>query len=130
MTATEHTRADGLDSHAHGRDAQGYAFTLFVSGASDASARAIEHVREICDARLPGRHDLSIVDLNQEPALAAHHHVLATPTLVRDRPLPSRMVVGDMSDHQRILAALDVVPGASGSSGAHRAEVSPRDGAS
>jgi circadian clock protein KaiB len=87
-----------------------YGFTLFVSGASDASARAIECVREICDSELAGCHDLSVVDLHQQPALADHHHVLATPTLVRDRPLPSRIVVGDMSDRQRILAALGVVP--------------------
>jgi circadian clock protein KaiB len=87
-----------------------YAFILFVSGASDASARAIESVREICDAELPGCHELSVVDLHQQPEMAEHHRVLATPTLVRDRPLPSRIVVGDMSDHQRILTALGVAP--------------------
>ena len=34
--------------------------------------------------------------------------MLATPTLIKDHPLPSRMLVGDMSDHVRILLALDV----------------------
>jgi circadian clock protein KaiB len=85
-----------------------YELTLFVSGASESSARAIANIREICDAHLGGRHQLNIVDLNQEPALAGPHHVLATPTLIRDRPLPPRMLVGDMSDHIRILVALDV----------------------
>jgi circadian clock protein KaiB len=85
-----------------------YTLTLFVSGASDASALAITNIREICDEHLIGRHRLSIIDLNQEPDRAAEHHVLATPTLVKDRPLPSRMLVGDMSDHVRILLALDV----------------------
>jgi circadian clock protein KaiB len=85
-----------------------YELTLFVSGASDSSAQAITNIREICDAHLNGRHQLKIVDLNQEPALAGEHHVLATPTLVKDRPLPLRMLVGDMSDHVKILLALDV----------------------
>jgi circadian clock protein KaiB len=85
-----------------------YELTLFVSGASESSARAIANIREICDAHLDGRHQLLIVDLNQEPALAGPHHVLATPTLIRDHPLPLRMLVGDMSDHVRILLALDV----------------------
>ena len=76
-----------------------YGLTLFVSGASDSSAQAIANVREICDAHLDGRHQLNIVDLNQEPALAGQHHVLATPTLIKDHPLPLRMLVGDMSDH-------------------------------
>jgi circadian clock protein KaiB len=85
-----------------------YSLTLFVSGASDSSAHAITNVREICDAHLSGRHELNIVDLHQEPALAEQHNVLATPTLVRDHPLPLRMLVGDMSDHARVLLALDV----------------------
>jgi circadian clock protein KaiB len=88
-----------------------YSLTLFVSGASESSAHAITNVREICDAHLSGRHELSIVDVNQEPALAKEHHVLATPTLVKDHPLPMRVLVGDMSDHTRILVALDVHAG-------------------
>ena len=82
--------------------------TLFVSGASEPSAHAIANVREICDAHLSGRYQLNIVDLHQEPALAEQHNILATPTLVRDHPLPLRMLVGDMSDHLRVLAGLNV----------------------
>jgi circadian clock protein KaiB len=85
-----------------------YELTLFVSGASESSARAILNIREICDAHLGGRHSLNIVDLNQEPGLAGVHHILATPTLIKDHPLPPRMLVGDMSDHVKILLALDV----------------------
>jgi circadian clock protein KaiB len=85
-----------------------YELTLFVSGASESSARAITNIREICDAHLGGRHQLSIVDLNQEPGLAGPHHILATPTLIKDHPPPLRMLVGDMSDHVKILLALDV----------------------
>jgi circadian clock protein KaiB len=85
-----------------------YSLTLFVSGASGSSAQAITNVRAICDAHLSGRYHLAIVDLNQEPMLAERHHVLATPTLVKDHPLPMRMLVGDMSDHPRVLVALDV----------------------
>lgn len=88
--------------------AEPYELTLFVSGASESSAQAIANVREICDAYLHGRHVLSIVDLNQEPGLAAGHRVLATPTLVKEHPAPLRMLVGDMSDHERILSALQV----------------------
>jgi circadian clock protein KaiB len=85
-----------------------YGLTLFVSGASGSSSQAITNVRAICDAHLSGRYHLDIVDLNQEPVLAEQHNVLATPTLVKDHPLPTRMLVGDMSDHPRVLVALDV----------------------
>jgi circadian clock protein KaiB len=86
-----------------------YLLTLFVSGASEASARAIANVREICDSHVTGEIELGIVDLNQEAESARGRHVLATPTLVRDRPLPMRMLVGDMSDHVRVLSLLDMV---------------------
>jgi len=98
-----------------------YGLTLFVSGASGSSAQAITNVRAICDAHLSGRYHLEVVDLNQEPVLAEQHHVLATPTLVKDHPLPTRMLVGDMSDHPRVLVALDVraaVPGVDAAEGA------------
>ena len=86
---------------------ESYTLTLFVSGASESSAQAIANVRKLCDEHLFGRHQLRIVDLNQEPDQAGEHHVLATPTLIKDLPLPSRMLVGDMSDHERILRAID-----------------------
>jgi circadian clock protein KaiB len=87
-----------------------FGLTLFVSGASGSSAQAITNVRAICDTHLSGRYHLDIVDLNQEPVLAEQHNVLATPTLVKDHPPPTRMLVGDMSDHPRVLVALDVRP--------------------
>jgi circadian clock protein KaiB len=89
-------------------EAEPYTLTLFVSGASEYSAQAVANIRAICDAHLTGRHQLKIVDLNQEPAMAAEYHILATPTLVKDHPLPTRTLVGDMSDHLKILLALDV----------------------
>jgi circadian clock protein KaiB len=91
-----------------GLEAERYVLVLFVSGACESSARAIANIREICDQHLIGRHHLTIVDVNQEPSMASRHHVLATPTLIKDQPLPTRMLVGDMSDHERILTGIDV----------------------
>jgi circadian clock protein KaiB len=111
------TSADGLSAKEHleralaSLEAQEYQLTLFVSGASDSSAQAIVNIREICDLHLSGRHKLTIVDLHQEPAMARQHNVLATPTLIKDLPFPLRMLVGDMSNHVRILDALGVPEG-------------------
>jgi circadian clock protein KaiB len=114
MTAGDHQLARArLERAVAALETEPYALTLFVSGASDSSAQAITNVRELCDAYLSGRFQLDIVDLNQEPGLAREHHVLATPTLIKDRPAPPRMIVGDMSDHPRILVALDVRRGMS-----------------
>lgn len=85
-----------------------YELTLFVSGASSSSARAIRNARSICDTHLDGRYELTVVDVNQDPELARGQRVLATPTLRKGSPLPERMLVGDLSDEERVLLALDV----------------------
>jgi circadian clock protein KaiB len=92
-----------------GLDRARYDLTLYVSGASSSSARAIRNARALCQAHLEGRFELSVVDVNQDPELARGSRVLATPTLFKDRPEPERMLVGDLSDHDRVLLALDVV---------------------
>jgi circadian clock protein KaiB len=85
-----------------------YDLTLFVSGASDLSARAVANARALCDAHLAGRYVLAVVDVHVDPAAAGEHHVLAAPTLVRNLPLPVRRLVGDMSDTTKVLMALDL----------------------
>jgi circadian clock protein KaiB len=88
-----------------------YRLTLFVSGASDLSALAIANAKELCETHLAGRYHLSIVDVHDNPSVL-NSHVFATPTLVKDRPLPVRMLVGDLSSTEKVLLALDL-PGAS-----------------
>lgn len=85
-----------------------YVLTLFVTGASDMSARAIGNVRAICDEHLAGRYQLAVVDVHRDASLMSAHDVVAAPTLIKESPLPKRMLVGDLSDTRRVLAALDI----------------------
>ena len=86
--------------------------SLYISGPTPRSARAIVNVRKLCEANLQGRYKLAVIDLSQTPALAAQHQIIAAPTLVRELPLPERRFIGDMSNAERILAGLDVVAAA------------------
>jgi circadian clock protein KaiB len=85
-----------------------YDLTLFVSGASEHSTRAIADARQLCDTHLHGRYRLSIVDLREDAAAAVSSHVLAAPTLVKNLPLPVRKLVGDLSHTAKVLLALDL----------------------
>ena len=40
---------------------------LYVAGQSPRSLRALANVRKICNDLLPGRHDLEVIDLYQQP---------------------------------------------------------------
>jgi circadian clock protein KaiB len=80
--------------------------TLFVSGASPASAGAVRRLRDLCDRHAPSGYDLKIVDIYQQPALVVSRGVLAVPTLIKELPLPVRVLIGDFTDESRVLAAL------------------------
>jgi circadian clock protein KaiB len=82
--------------------------TLFVSGASNLSARAIANTTALCETHLGARYQLGVLDVHEDPAAALSNGVLATPTLVKTWPLPVRKTVGDLSRTQRVLLALDL----------------------
>lgn len=81
---------------------------LYVAGASDLSVRAIGQIRALCERHLNGRFKLSVVDVHRDPDLTERHNVLATPTLIKELPLPKRRLVGDLSDTPVVLAALGI----------------------
>jgi circadian clock protein KaiB len=82
--------------------------TLFVSGASQLSARAIADATALGEIHLGGRYHLCVVDVHIDAAAALSSGVLATPTLVKTSPLPVRRVAGDLSHAERVLLALDL----------------------
>jgi circadian clock protein KaiB len=95
-----------------GTDADGglghYSLRLYVTGGSDKSLSARANLRRVCDQHLEGRYDLEVVDLAQNPALAAHDRILATPALVRREPGPVKRIVGDLSDTDKLLVDLGI----------------------
>ena len=88
-----------------------YSLRLFVAGTTANSLRAIGNLRRICDTHLPGRVDLEVVDIYQQPELAGEHQVVAVPTLLRLLPVPLRRIVGDLSDEKRLLEGLELPGG-------------------
>lgn len=91
-----------------------YILRLYVTGRTPSSLRAIARVREVCEEFLPGRYQLQVVDIYQQPALAGGDHITAAPTLVRRAPGPLRKLIGNLSDRERILAGLELGSAAGG----------------
>jgi circadian clock protein KaiB len=85
-----------------------YVLHLYVTGMRPRSQHAIENIRRLCEDYLPGRYELKIIDIYQQPELAAGAQIIAAPTLVKSLPLPMRKLIGDMSDEGRVLVALGV----------------------
>lgn len=108
MTSPREATRNRFDDEPAGPSDVFYELTLFVSGASDLSARAIADARRLCDIHLDGRFHLSVVDVHEDPAAVLTSGVRAAPTLVRNRPLPVRKLVGDLSRTGKVLSALEL----------------------
>src|SRR4029078_62791 len=92
------------------RDKRHYVLRLYITGTTANSAKAMVNIRKLCEEYLKDRYDLEIVDISRRPNLAAREQILAAPTLIKKLPLPLRRFIGDLSQTQRILLALDVRP--------------------
>jgi circadian clock protein KaiB len=98
----EKQRSEDLE-HPH------YVLRLYVTGTTARSGQAILNIREICEEHLKGRYELEVVDIYQQPVLAAGEQIIAAPTLIKKLPLPLRRFIGDMTNTDRILVGLDLV---------------------
>jgi len=83
--------------------------TLYVTGQTARSVRAIANLRQLCDEQLGGEYDMTVIDVLERPQLAEDEKILATPTLIKELPLPIRRIIGDLADTEKVLIGLDVV---------------------
>ena len=87
-----------------------YVLRLYVTGMTPKSTRAIANVQKLCEQYLEGAYELKVIDIYQQPQLAAGEQIIATPTLIKQLPLPFRKLIGDMSDTEKFLIGIDLKP--------------------
>ena len=85
-----------------------YRLRLYVAGQTPKSTLALTNLKQICEQHLQGRYEIEIVDLLVNPQLARGDQILAVPTLVRRLPEPTRKIIGDLSNTERVLVGLDL----------------------
>ena len=89
-----------------GEAAERFDLTLYVAGATGRSLRAIANLKAICEQYLRNRCRLEVVDVYRRPALARRDQIVAVPTLIKQLPLPMRLLVGDLSRTEQVLQGL------------------------
>lgn len=85
-----------------------YVLHLYVSGMTPNSLHAIENIMKICAEYLEGHYDLEIIDILQQKNIAKESQIVAAPTLIKTKPLPSRKFIGNMSRTDKILKGLNL----------------------
>jgi len=89
---------------------QRWRLRLYVAGQTPKSITALSNLKRLCDSHLAGRYSIEVVDLLEKPQLARRDDIVVIPTLVRQLPPPIRKIIGDLSNVERVLVGLDVVP--------------------
>ena len=86
-------------------------FFLFVSKESPTTEHMVSMLEKMCETHLNCRCSIAVIDVILQPDIALQENILATPTLLKKSPEPSRRIIGDLSDEKKLLAALDILPG-------------------
>ena len=110
MPITEKAFEDAVAVDPEGR----FVLTLYVSGMTPRSRRAIDNIQKLCEEHMAGRYDLKIVDIYQQPGLAKEAQIIAVPTLIKKLPPPLRRLIGDLGDPGRVLVALGLIQSSHG----------------
>lgn len=85
-----------------------YVLRLYITGTTTRSMLAITNLKKICDEYLEGSYELEVIDLYKDMSLAKGDQIIAAPTLIKQRPLPFRRIIGDMSNKEKVLLGLDL----------------------
>jgi circadian clock protein KaiB len=91
-------------------DEEYFELRLYVAGQSPRSMRAIENLRLFCEEHLAGHYSVEVIDLTVNPTLGRGDEIIAVPTLVRKLPEPIRKIIGDLSDTEKVLVGLQLLP--------------------
>ena len=89
---------------------QTWELKLYVAGKTTKSVTAIKNLNKYCEEHLEGKYKIEIIDLLEKPQLAEGDQIFAIPTLVRKVPEPIRKIIGDLSNEEKVLVGLNIIP--------------------
>ena len=87
-----------------------YCLRLYIAGTTTNSVRALENIKKICEEHLQDQYELEVIDIYQQPEIARSAIIVAVPTLLKTLPPPLQRIIGDMSNTEKTLRCLDIVP--------------------
>ena len=81
---------------------------LYVSGMSPKSLEAIHNIKRLCDEHLKDAFELEIIDIYKNPELASEQSIVFSPSLIKQLPLPKKILIGTLKDSEKVIKALGI----------------------
>jgi circadian clock protein KaiB len=101
---------DNSQAEANASPEEHWELRLYVAGQTPKSLAAFNNLKKICETHMAGRYTIELIDLVQNPQLARRDQILAIPTLIRKLPEPIRKIIGDLSNTEKVLVGLELLP--------------------
>src|SRR6187431_633695 len=89
---------------------QTWQLRLYIAGQTPKSVTALRNIKGYCETHLSGKYTIEVIDLLKHPQLAEGDQIFAIPTLVRKVPEPIRKIIGDLSNEEKVLVGLNIIP--------------------
>ncbi len=89
---------------------QNYILRLYIAGTTLQSVKALRNIKKICEDHLQGRYELEVIDIYQQAESLASENIVAVPTLIKELPLPLQKMIGNLSNTEKVLIGLDILP--------------------
>lgn len=89
---------------------QHYILRLYIAGTTLQSVIALQNIKKICEQHLQGRYELEVVDIYQQTEVAIAENIVAVPTLIKQLPMPLQKIIGNLSNTEKVLIGLNLVP--------------------
>ncbi len=83
-----------------------FKFRIYVADNALNSAQALANLDALCQAYVPDRHHIEVVDVLRKPMRALTDGIFMTPTTVTLAPAPRRRIVGSLSQTDLVVRAL------------------------
>jgi len=81
---------------------------MYVSGMSPKSLEAIHNIKRLCDEHLKDAFELEIIDIYKNPELASEQSIVFSPSLIKQLPLPKKILIGTLKDSEKVIKALGI----------------------
>jgi len=80
---------------------------FYVSGQTPRYIKAGKDIKDLLEGNYEGQYSFEIINLTENPQRAEEDNIFVTPTLLRASPEPVKKVVGDFSNKEIVMKALD-----------------------
>ena len=87
-----------------------YVLKLYIVESNSSSVLALRNLKEIISQESKTVFQLEVIDVRKHPQLAEDDKILAIPTLIKMLPPPAKKIIGDLSDKEKLLMDLDLIP--------------------